>query len=83
MNASPLRLSTAQPDFEARFAQRLHWSSETDHAFEQRVGDILGLGEDAAPRSRSKGEAVAAGHRDDAATQRSASRTAQATRRSG
>ncbi len=41
MNATPLRLSTAQPDFEARFAQRLHWSSETDHAIEQRVADIL------------------------------------------
>jgi len=41
MNAKPLRLSTAQPDFEARFAQRLHWSSETDHAIEQRVADIL------------------------------------------
>ncbi|AOS77894.1 MULTISPECIES: histidinol dehydrogenase [Hydrogenophaga] len=41
MNAQPLRLSTAQPDFEARFAQRLHWSSETDHAIEQRVADIL------------------------------------------
>jgi histidinol dehydrogenase len=41
MNAQPLRLSTAQPDFEARFAERLHWSSETDHAIEQRVADIL------------------------------------------
>jgi len=41
MNAKPLRLSTVQPDFEARFAQRLHWSSETDHAIEQRVADIL------------------------------------------
>lgn len=41
MNATPLRLSTAQPDFEARFAARLHWSSETDHAIEQRVADIL------------------------------------------
>ncbi|MBX3611742.1 MAG: histidinol dehydrogenase [Hydrogenophaga sp.] len=39
--ATPLRLSTAQPDFEARFAERLHWSSETDHAIEQRVADIL------------------------------------------
>ncbi|MGC4394756.1 histidinol dehydrogenase [Hydrogenophaga sp. T2] len=39
--ATPLRLSTAQADFEARFAARLHWSSETDHAIEQRVADIL------------------------------------------
>jgi len=39
--AQPLRLSTAQADFEARFAERLHWSSETDHAIEQRVADIL------------------------------------------
>ena len=41
MNATPLRLSTVQADFEARFAERLHWSSETDHAIEQRVADIL------------------------------------------
>ena len=41
LTAQPLRLSTAQPDFEARFAERLHWSSETDHAIEQRVADIL------------------------------------------
>ena len=40
-SAQPLRLSTAQADFEARFAERLHWSSETDHAIEQRVADIL------------------------------------------
>lgn len=39
--ATPLRLSTADADFEARFAARLHWSSETDHAIEQRVADIL------------------------------------------
>ena len=39
--ARPLRLSTAQPDFEARFQQRLHWSGETDAAIEQRVTDIL------------------------------------------
>jgi len=39
--AQPLRLSTVAPDFEARFAQRLHWSAETDDAIEQRVADIL------------------------------------------
>lgn len=41
LSAQPLRLSTAQTDFEARFAQRLHWSSETDHAIEHRVADIV------------------------------------------
>ena len=41
MSARPLSLSTAQPDFEARFAERLHWSAETDAAIEQRVADIL------------------------------------------
>ena len=39
--ARPLRLSTAQADFEARFKERLHWSSETDTAIEQRVAEIL------------------------------------------
>ena len=39
--ARPLRLSTAEADFEARFTQRLHWSAETDAAIEQRVADIL------------------------------------------
>jgi len=39
--ATPLRLSTTQPDFEARFAQRLHWSAEQDAAIEQRVKSIL------------------------------------------
>ncbi len=39
--ATPLRLSTAQPDFEARFKERLHWSGETDAAIEQRVAEIL------------------------------------------
>ena len=28
LQATPLRLSTAQTDFEARFAARLHWSSD-------------------------------------------------------
>jgi len=41
LQATPLRLSTAQADFEARFKERLHWSGETDAAIEQRVADIL------------------------------------------
>ena len=41
LNASPLRLETTQPDFEAAFARRLHWSAEQDDAIEQRVKDIL------------------------------------------
>ena len=41
ISATPLRLSTLDADFETRFAARLHWSSETDHAIEQRVADIL------------------------------------------
>lgn len=41
LQAQPLRLSTAEPDFEAAFARRLHWSAETDGAIEQRVADIL------------------------------------------
>jgi histidinol dehydrogenase len=39
--ATPLRLSTAQVDFEPRFKERLHWSGETDAAIEQRVAEIL------------------------------------------
>jgi histidinol dehydrogenase len=39
--ATPLRLSTAQADFEQRFKERLHWSGETDAAIEQRVAEIL------------------------------------------
>lgn len=39
--ARPLRLDTAQPDFEARLAQRLHWSADTDAAIEARVTEIL------------------------------------------
>lgn len=39
--AQPLRLSTTQPDFEVRFAERLHWSAEQDEAIEQRVKGIL------------------------------------------
>ncbi|WP_296870783.1 histidinol dehydrogenase [Tibeticola sp.] len=41
LNASPARLSTLAPTFEADFAARLHWSAETDAAIEQRVADIL------------------------------------------
>jgi histidinol dehydrogenase len=41
IQATPCRLNTAEADFEARFQQRLHWSSETDVAIEQRVADIL------------------------------------------
>ncbi|RMX15677.1 histidinol dehydrogenase [Vandammella animalimorsus] len=41
LKASPLRLSTQSPDFEAQFQQRLHWSADTDAAIEQRVADIL------------------------------------------
>jgi len=39
--ATPIRLSTADAGFEAAFARRLHWSSDTDQAIEQRVADIL------------------------------------------
>ena len=41
MQAKPLRLSTAQADFQTLFHQRLHWSADTDAAIEQRVADIL------------------------------------------
>ncbi len=41
LNAAPLRLSTADDAFEAAFQARLHWSSDTDAAIEQRVADIL------------------------------------------
>ena len=41
LKATPLRLNTADADFEARFQQRLHWSADTDAAIEQRVADIL------------------------------------------
>ena len=39
--AAPVRLSTASATFEHDFAQRLHWSADTDAAIEQRVADIL------------------------------------------
>ncbi len=34
-------LRTADADFEARFAQRLQWSAQTDEAIEQRVSQLL------------------------------------------
>ena len=39
--AAPARLSTSDATFEHDFAQRLHWSADTDAAIEQRVADIL------------------------------------------
>ncbi len=39
--AQPLRLSTAQSDFDAAFQARLHWSADTDHQVETRVAEIL------------------------------------------
>jgi histidinol dehydrogenase len=39
--AAPLRLSTAQPDFEARLAARRHWGAGQDAAIEQSVQGIL------------------------------------------
>ena len=39
--AAPARLSTADALFEHDFAQRLHWSADTDAAIEQRVAEIL------------------------------------------
>ena len=41
LTATPLRLSTADDGFERAFAQRLHWSAETDAQVEQAVADIL------------------------------------------
>jgi histidinol dehydrogenase len=41
LTAKPLRLSTADADFEASFKARLHWSAETDAQVEQAVADIL------------------------------------------
>jgi histidinol dehydrogenase len=34
-------LDTSQPDFDAAFQRKLHWSAETDHAIEQRVAQIV------------------------------------------
>ncbi len=42
LQATPARLSTADPEFEARFKALQHWSADTDAAIEQRVADILG-----------------------------------------
>ena len=39
--ARPVRLHTAQADFETLFQARLHWSADTDSAIESRVADIL------------------------------------------
>ena len=41
LQAKPLQLSTLDAGFDAAFAQRLHWSADTDSAIEQRVADIL------------------------------------------
>ncbi len=39
--ATPARLSTSSATFEQDFAQRLHWSADTNAAIEQRVAGIL------------------------------------------
>ena len=39
--ASPVRLSTANAQFEAEFKARLHWADDTDAAIEHSVADIL------------------------------------------
>ena len=41
LTARPLRLSTAQANFQAQFDARLHWSADTDAAIESRVAQIL------------------------------------------
>lgn len=41
LTAAPLQLATTEADFEARFQQRLHWSSETDSAIEGTVAAIV------------------------------------------
>ena len=41
MKAAPLRLATTDADFDKKFAERLHWSAETDAGIEQRVAEIL------------------------------------------
>ncbi len=41
LTATPARISTRSAHFEAEFKARLHGSSETDAAIEQRVADIL------------------------------------------
>ena len=41
LQAKPLQLNTVDAGFDAAFAQRLHWSADTDAAIEERVADIL------------------------------------------
>ena len=41
LQAKPLQLNTLDAGFDAAFAQRLHWSADTDAAIEERVADIL------------------------------------------
>jgi histidinol dehydrogenase len=41
LHAAPIRLSTADPEFESKFKALQHWSADTDAAIEQRVADIL------------------------------------------
>lgn len=41
LTASPLRLSTADSQFEAAFKARLHWAEDTDAAIETSVAAIL------------------------------------------
>ena len=41
LTANPLRLSTADSQFEADFKARLHWAADTDAAIETSVAAIL------------------------------------------
>jgi histidinol dehydrogenase len=41
LQANPIRLATADLDFEARLTALRHWSADADAAIEQRVADIL------------------------------------------
>ena len=41
ISARPIRLNTQSDDFEQAFLKRLHWSSSTDQAIEDRVASIL------------------------------------------
>jgi histidinol dehydrogenase len=41
LKATPVRLSTADSDFEVRLTALRHWSADADAAIEQRVADIL------------------------------------------
>jgi histidinol dehydrogenase len=40
-SARPLRLATTEADFDKRFAERLHWSADTDTQVEERVAQII------------------------------------------